>query len=319
MPLLASLGRSLGRVRVGGSMPGVSKSVAGSRHSGRSRCLSTATTLQASDSNREETGVSRRDYRFIFPEFLPDPDPNFRNSVAERLQRQDMIARREVVEIPEFYVGTIMAVTISDAASPHPNKLSRFVGICIDRGGCGLRAWFILRNVVDGMGVEFMYNMYSPTVTRIEVLRLERRMDDELYYLRDAPLQYSTVPFDMEPEILPEGSPVPLNDLVVPLNPKPWLRKWENLQTHLDGYSIPEDMFSTPGPLRRIQRTFAENSIAWHQQTLEYDLMRDYRATVPEEEQEQIWEEVGERLEDRDKQMRKVAAKRAFVRPVKKL
>ena len=38
--------------------------------------------------------------RFIFPEFLPDPDPNFRNSVAERLQRQDMIARREVVEIP---------------------------------------------------------------------------------------------------------------------------------------------------------------------------------------------------------------------------
>lgn len=44
-----------------------------------------------------------------------------------------------------------------------------------------------------------------------------------------------------------------------------------------------------------------------------------FRATVPEEEQEQIWEEVGERLEDRDKQMRKVAAKRAFVRPVKKL
>ena len=58
--------------------------------------------LQAGGSDREETGqgVSRRDYRFIFPEFLPDPDPNFRNSVAERLQRQDMIARREVVEIP---------------------------------------------------------------------------------------------------------------------------------------------------------------------------------------------------------------------------
>ena len=26
------------------------------------------------------------------------------------------------------------------------------------------------RNVVDGMGVEFMYNMYSPTVNRIEVI-----------------------------------------------------------------------------------------------------------------------------------------------------
>ena len=28
---------------------------------------------------------------------------------------------------------------------------------------------------------------------------------------RDAPPEYSTVPFDMEPEILPEGSPVPVN------------------------------------------------------------------------------------------------------------
>ena len=30
-------------------------------------------------------------------------------------------------------------------------------------------------------------------------------------YLRDAPHEYSTVSFDMEPEIVPEGSPVPIN------------------------------------------------------------------------------------------------------------
>ena len=53
-----------------------------------------------------------------------------------------------------------MAVTFSDSCSPHPNKLSRFVGICIDRGGCGLRAWFIVRNIIEGQGVEFMYQMY---------------------------------------------------------------------------------------------------------------------------------------------------------------
>ena len=137
-----------------------------------------------------------------------------------------MLARRETIEIPEFYVGSLMAVTVSDTACPHPNKLARFVGICIDRGGCGLRAWFILRNVVEGQGVEFMYQMYNPTLVKMEVLRLERRLDDELYYLRysfvqysynrlnfrDAPPEYSTVPFDLEPEILPEDSPVPLNN-----------------------------------------------------------------------------------------------------------
>ena len=89
-------------------------------------------------------------------------------------------------------------------------------------------------------------------------------------------------------------------------------------------------------------RAFSENSVEWHQQTIQYDMMRDYRSvqhhtirneqlnivltcfqldfrnTVASEEQESIWEEVGQPLEKRDKEMRKVAAKRAFVRPVKK-
>lgn len=47
--------------------------------------------------------MSRRDYRYIFPEFLPDPNPEFRNALAERLQRKDLIARRNHVEIPGMY------------------------------------------------------------------------------------------------------------------------------------------------------------------------------------------------------------------------
>jgi len=262
--------------------------------------------------------LGRRDYRYIFPEFLPDPNPEFRNSVSEKLQRKDMLARRDLIEIPEFYVGSIMAVTISDSCSPHPNKLSRFVGICIDRGGTGLRAWFILRNVVEGQGIEFMYQMYSPTVVKIEVLRLEKRLDDELYYLRDAPQEYSTVPFDMEAEILPEESSVPVNKTIVKLNPRPWLRRWEQMTGHIHGYEL-TDPWTTPGKIRRQFRAFAENTAEWHSQTLQFDLMRDYRHTVPMEEQDKLWEEVGDKLEERDKQMRKVAAKRAFVRPVKKI
>ena len=32
--------------------------------------------------------------------------------------------------------------------------------------------------------------------------------------------------------------------------------------------------------------------MGWQLQTLKYDLMRDYRNTVPVEQQDQIWEEV---------------------------
>ena len=47
-----------------------------------------------------EDKLSRRDYRFIFPEFLPDPNLDFRNPIAEKLHRKDLIARRGQVEIP---------------------------------------------------------------------------------------------------------------------------------------------------------------------------------------------------------------------------
>lgn len=59
------------------------------------------------------------------------------------------------------------------------------------------------------------YQLYDPTIQKIEVLRLEKRLDDELLYLRDAPNEYSTFDENMEAEFLPEGSPVPINTTLV--------------------------------------------------------------------------------------------------------
>ena len=58
--------------------------------------------MQENDEDSEE-GLSRRDYRFIFPEFLPDPKPEWRNDVRERLERRDLINRREQIEMPGIY------------------------------------------------------------------------------------------------------------------------------------------------------------------------------------------------------------------------
>jgi len=63
--------------------------------------------------------------------------------------------------------------------------------------------------------MEMFYEMYSPVIQKIEVLRLEKRLDEELLYLRDALPEYSTFPLDMEPEYLPEGAPVPVNRIKV--------------------------------------------------------------------------------------------------------
>ncbi|CAI8006880.1 39S ribosomal protein L19, mitochondrial [Geodia barretti] len=84
-----------------------------------------------------------------------------------------------------------LAVTRAD---PHsPIGTSKFVGICIARRNKGLGSTFILRNVLNGMGVEMMYELYSPAIREIQVLKLERRRRAKLYYLRDKPCQ-STPP-----------------------------------------------------------------------------------------------------------------------------
>ena len=94
-------------------------------------------------------------------------------------------------------------------------KENRFVGIVIDRGGTGLRAWMLIRNYLkDVGGVECMVDLYSPSVKEIEVLKLEKRLDDELYYLRDCDPKYCMVPIDMVAEKAPENKPIPINDVI---------------------------------------------------------------------------------------------------------
>jgi large subunit ribosomal protein L19 len=57
--------------------------------------------------------------------------------------------------------------------------------------------------------------MYNPLVQYITVLKLEKRLDENLMFLRDCPKEYSTFPFDMLPELRNPEDPVPVNPLVV--------------------------------------------------------------------------------------------------------
>lgn len=226
------------------------------------------------------------EYRHIYPEFLPDPDLSIRHFVRERLERGDMMARRKQIEIPEFYVGSIMSVTASDPFAP--GKCNRFVGICLSRQGQGTRSFFILRNVVDRQGIEIRYDIYNPCIQKIQVLRLEKRLDEHLMYLRDALPEYSTIPFDMDPEPTPEGGLVPVNTTKVIMKPRPWWQRWERyILNGVDQDSIMKEL--SPKMVKQIE-TRGESAMSY----LKYDLMKEYREVTHEDDQALIWKEVSE-------------------------
>uniref|UniRef100_A0A0A9Y9Y8 Large ribosomal subunit protein bL19m n=2 Tax=Lygus hesperus TaxID=30085 RepID=A0A0A9Y9Y8_LYGHE len=244
--------------------------------------------------------------RFVYPEFLPDPKIEWRNSIREKLERMDMMKRRSQVDLPEFYVGSIIAVVSSNQHSA--SKQNRFLGICIKREGCGLRASFVVRNVIDNIGVEVRYHLYDPTILKIDVIKLEKRLDDELYYLRDALPEYSTFPEDMEPELLPEGAAVPVNTTKVIMKPRPWYARWE--RTNFQGIDR-DSVMAYVSEKMKLQ-------IPKHQKPWEkYDLMKQYRATIPEEEQKEIFAEVDSELHKLELTRKKLKRKRAFVKPKK--
>lgn len=212
--------------------------------------------------------------------------------------------RRAHIDIPEFYVGSILAVTSSD---PHAaGKTARFLGICVQRKGCGLRAEFVLRNVVDNQGIEITYQMYDPTLQKVELIRLEKRLDSELLYLRDAYPEYSTFDLNMEPEILPEGAPVPVNKTMVKMKPRPWEQRWE--RKNLLGVSNIVESITD-----KMKGQMEAQLKPWEK----YDLVKEYRKTIPEEEQREIYAEVYSELHQMEIQRRKIRRSRTFVKPKK--
>lgn len=114
------------------------------------------------------------------------------------LALSDVQKRARNVEIPQFNGGCHLSVTYADRTSP--SGVNKFTGICIARRNKGLGTTFILRNVIGHVPVEKMFELYSPQIKTIQVLRFERRRRAKLYYLRDKPLKYSTVDWNGAPD-----------------------------------------------------------------------------------------------------------------------
>ncbi|XP_041815027.1 39S ribosomal protein L19, mitochondrial [Chelmon rostratus] len=217
--------------------------------------------------DKTQTAASQR--KFLSPEFIPprqrtDPFKFF-------LERKDMVRRRTVLSIPEFYVGSILAVTMADPNAS--GKTNRFVGICIQRGGKGLGATCILRNIIDNQGIEICYELYNPRIQKIEVLKLEKRLDDNLMYLRDALSEYSTVDLDMKPVPSSSNEEVPVNKIKVRMRPRPWSKRWERPKFNIQGIRF--DLSLSPEQMEHAQK--------WAKPWEEYDMLKEYDTSKLEE------------------------------------
>lgn len=87
-------------------------------------------------------------------------------------------------DIPQFRAGDRIAVhaLISEGGK---DRIQVFEGVCIHRKNSGLRGSFTVRKVTDNVGVERVWSLSSPRVTKVELISRGRVRRAKLYYLRD--------------------------------------------------------------------------------------------------------------------------------------
>jgi len=64
-------------------------------------------------------------------------------------------------------------------------RIQIFQGTVVQKRGSGTGATFTVRKMSSGIGVEQIFPLFSPNVTKVEVLRKGRVRRAKLFYLRD--------------------------------------------------------------------------------------------------------------------------------------
>ena len=98
----------------------------------------------------------------------------------EREQIEKLTAEREV---PVFGAGDTVRVQVRVVEGTR-ERLQAFEGVCIARSNRGLHTSFTVRKISNGEGVERVFQLYSPLIQDIELVRRGDVRRAKLYYLR---------------------------------------------------------------------------------------------------------------------------------------
>jgi len=83
----------------------------------------------------------------------------------------------------DFRVGDTVKVMVR-VVEGNKEREQAFQGTVIKQNGKGITETFTVRKVSGGIGVERVFPLHSPNVTKVEVLRRGRVRRAKLYYLR---------------------------------------------------------------------------------------------------------------------------------------
>jgi large subunit ribosomal protein L19 len=98
---------------------------------------------------------------------------------------QELEAEHLKTSVPDFRVGDTVNV-FTKIVEGEKERIQMFAGIVIARKGSGLSETFSLYRVSYGAGMERVFMLHSPRITKIEVVKRGKARRAKLYDLRGA-------------------------------------------------------------------------------------------------------------------------------------
>jgi large subunit ribosomal protein L19 len=96
----------------------------------------------------------------------------------------EMVEKAQQVERPRMKAGDTVRVHVR-VKEGDKERIQVFEGIVIGRHHGANRATFTVRKVSFSQGVERIFPLHSPTISKVEVLRSAKVRRAKLYFLRD--------------------------------------------------------------------------------------------------------------------------------------
>ncbi|MCK9560781.1 MAG: 50S ribosomal protein L19 [Candidatus Marinimicrobia bacterium] len=93
------------------------------------------------------------------------------------------VADQFKTDIPEFKPGDTVAVEVK-IIEGDKERIQTFQGVVIARSGSGVSETFTVRKMSNGIGVERIFPVHSPKISKIERLTIGKVRRAKLYYLK---------------------------------------------------------------------------------------------------------------------------------------
>ena len=100
-------------------------------------------------------------------------------NIIEKIEREQLR-----MDIPQFKAGDTVKVHMR-IIEGEKERIQVFQGAVIRISKGTTNATFTVRKISDGVGVERVFPMHSPSIERIELVQEGRVRRSRLYYLRD--------------------------------------------------------------------------------------------------------------------------------------